>query len=385
MSTLNGMPPGLSKTQTSDVIIIGGGIIGCSIALRLAQSHMKVSVLDRGEPGAEASSAAAGMIAPQGEIAEPDDFFEFCAASRDLYPSYVAGIEELSGEAVGYRRDGTLLVAISDAERDELDHIYKGQSDHGLALEKLSPQAVHSRVAGFSPNIQSGLFIPGDHWVDNERLMKALVEACRRLGVKFLTGSGVTRINTQAGRVQGVQANNHSGSENYSAAHFVLAAGCWSQDLMKPLGITLPGKPCRGQMIEFEASSELPLTVRAGHHYFVPRSARHIIAGTTAEYVGFEKEVTGEGLRSILEGLERIAPLVKNLHFRRAWAGLRPDTPDHLPILGLGELENLVFATGHFRNGILLAPLTGQLISELVLTGSTTRPIEAYRPMRFTP
>ncbi|HEV2234543.1 MAG TPA: FAD-dependent oxidoreductase, partial [Terriglobia bacterium] len=274
-------------------------------------------------------------------------------------------------------------VAISDAERDELDHIYKGQAAHGLALEKLSPQTVHSRVAGFSPNIQSGLFIPGDHWVDNERLMKALVEACRRLGVKFLMGSGVTRINAQSRRVQSVEAHNHSGAENYSASHFVLAAGCWSQDLMKPLGITIPVKPCRGQMIEFEAPSDLPLTVRAGHHYFVPRSSRRIIAGTTAEYVGFEKEVTGEGLRSILEGLERIAPLVKNLRFRRAWAGLRPDTPDHLPILGFGELENLVFATGHFRNGILLAPVTGQLISELVLTGSTSRPIGAYQLRRF--
>ena len=383
MSKLDGMPPDSSKTQTSDVVIIGGGIIGCSIALRLAQAHMKVCVLDRGEPGAEASSAAAGMIAPQGEIAEPDEFFEFCAASRDLYSSYVAGIEELSGQAVGYRRDGTLLVAFSDAERDELDHIYKGQAAHGLALEKLSPQAVHSRVAGFSPNIQSGLFIPGDHWVDNERLMKALVEACRRLGVKFLKGSGVTRINAQAGRVQSVEAHNHSSAENYSAAHYVLAAGCWSGDLMAPLGISLPVKPCRGQMIEFEAPSDLPLTVRAGHHYFVPRAARRIIAGTTAEYVGFEKEVTGEGLRSILEGLERIAPLVKSLHFRRAWAGLRPDTPDHLPILGFGELENLVFATGHFRNGILLAPVTGQLISELVLTGSTSRPIGAYQLTRF--
>jgi glycine/D-amino acid oxidase-like deaminating enzyme len=138
-------------------------------------------------------------------------------------------------------------------------------------------------------------------------------------------------------------------------------------------------------MIEFEAPTDLPLTVRAGHHYFVPRASRRIIAGTTGEYVGFEKEVTGEGLRSILEGLERIAPMVKNLQFRRAWAGLRPDTPDHLPILGFGELENLVFATGHFRNGILLAPVTGQLISELVLSGSTSRPIEAYRPTRFTP
>jgi glycine oxidase len=384
MSKLEKMPPNSSTAHESDVVVIGGGIIGCSIAFRLAQARLKVCVLERGEPGAEASSAAAGMLAPQGEIAEPDEFFELCAASRDLYPSFVAEIEELSGQAVGYRRDGTLLVAISDGERDELDHIYKGQAAHGLALERLSSQAVHSRVAGFSPDIQSGLFIPGDHWVDNERLMQALVEACRRLGVKFLKGSGVTRINAQAGRVQSVEANNHSGAENYSADHFVLATGCWSRDLMKPLGITIPVEPCRGQMIEFEAPTDLPLTVRAGHHYFVPRASCRIIAGTTGEYMGFEKEVTGEGLRSILEGLERIAPMVKNLHFRRAWAGLRPDTPDHLPILGLGELKNLVFATGHFRNGILLAPITAQLIAELITSGSTPRSMHAYRPGRFT-
>ena len=159
---------------------------------------MQVSVLDRGEPGAEASSAAAGMIAPQGEIDDPGEFFSLCTTSRDLYPSFVEEIEELSGQSVGYRHDGTLLVAVSDEEREELDHIYKGQSAHGLALEKLSARDVHSRVSGLSPDIQSGLFIPGDHWVDNERLMKALVEACRGLGVKFLQGNGVTRIHAAA-------------------------------------------------------------------------------------------------------------------------------------------------------------------------------------------
>jgi len=383
MGTLARMAPNLNVVQESDVIIIGGGIIGCSIALRLAQARVQVTVLDRGEPGIEASSAAAGMLAPQGEVTDPDDFFELCAASRDLYPSFVAEIEELSGQKVGYRRDGTLMVAISDEERNELDHIYKGQTAHGLALEKLSAKEVHHRAAGLSANIQSGLFIPGDHSVDNERLVKALVEACRRLGVKFLKGCGVTKLNAENGRVQSVEAGNQSSAENHSSAHFVLAAGCWSSGLMKPLGIPIPVEPCRGQMIEFESPNDLPLTVRAGHHYFVPRAGRRIVAGTTGEYVGFEKEVTGEGLRSILEGLERMAPMVKNLHFRRAWAGLRPDTADHLPIFGYGELENLAFATGHFRNGILLAPITARLISELILTGSTSQPIEAYRPTRF--
>ncbi len=369
--------------QQSDVVIIGGGIIGCSTALRLAQARMRVTVLDRGEPGAEASSAAAGMIAPQGEVAEPDQFFELCAASRDLYPSFIAETEELSGQAVGYRHDGTLIVSVSDAEAQELDHVYSGQTAHGLKLEKLTPSAVRSRLSGLSPEVRTGLFVPGDHWVDNERLTRALVTGCRKLGVKFVNGSGVRKIHASGGRVQSAEAGTNSSAEHFSAGHFVLAAGCWSGDLTAALGDSIPTSPCRGQMIEFETPSEIPITVRAGHHYFVPREGRRVVAGTTGEYVGFKKEVTAGGLRSILEGLERMAPMVKDFRFVRAWAGLRPDTADHLPILGYGHLENLAFATGHFRNGILLAPITAQLISELILTGSTSRPIDAYRPTRF--
>jgi glycine oxidase len=137
-------------------------------------------------------------------------------------------------------------------------------------------------------------------------------------------------------------------------------------------------------MLEFEAPRELPCVVRAGIHYLVPRPERRLLVGTTAEYTGFEKAVTAKGLFSILEGVVRLAPLVSELRFLRAWAGLRPDTADHLPILGYGEIENLVFATGHFRNGILLAPVTAEIIADLIFKGSTSRPIEAYRPTRFT-
>jgi glycine oxidase len=142
-------------------------------------------------------------------------------------------------------------------------------------------------------------------------------------------------------------------------------------------------QPCRGQMIEFDAPADLPLVVRAGHHYLVPRAGRRVLVGTTAEYVGFEKAVTAEGLQSIIAGVERIAPFVKALKFRRAWSGLRPDTADHYPILGRGEIPNLFFATGHFRNGILLAPITAQLTSELLLKGSSSVPIGTYHPARF--
>jgi glycine oxidase len=378
------MPTHSGISSENDVIIIGGGIIGCSIALRLAQARLKVCVLDRGEPGAEATSAAGGMIAPQGEISDPDEFFELCAASRDLYQSYTAEVEELSGQKVGYRRDGTLLVAVNDEESRGLGKIFSGQTAAGLPLEKLTGDEVRGRVPGLSKDIACGLFVAGDHWVDNEQLARALVEACRRLGVKFASG-GVSRITVREGRVESVESGTKSGAEpsKLFAGHYVMSAGAWSGELVAPLGITLPINPCAGQMLEFEAPADLPMPVRAGHHYIVPRSGGRVLAGTTAEYAGFKKEVTAEGLRSIIDGVMRFAPLLRDLKFRRAWAGLRPDTPDHLPVLGHGELQNLVFATGHFRNGILLAPVTGQLISELIVTGSTSRSIEAYRPARF--
>ena len=375
-----------SLTHTADAIVIGGGLIGCSIALRLAQAKLRVCVLDRGEPGAEASSAAAGMLAPQGETVEPDTFFELCAASRDLYSDYAAEIEELSGERVGYSRGGTLLVAIDDAECRELEKIHDAQPRQGLPIERLAPEEIHRRVPGLSPEIRSGLFILGDHWVDNERLCATIIVACRRLGVDIRARHSVTKLNVRNGHVASVEAITAPGPRGVatlSAGQFILAAGCWSAALPEPLGIKLSMEPCRGQMMEFDSPADLPLVVRAGHHYLVPRSGRRVLVGTTAEYVGFDKSVTGEGLHSILAGVQRIAPFVKGLKFRRAWSGLRPDTQDHLPILGCGAIPNLFFATGHFRNGILLAPITAELISEFILKGSPSRPLDAYHPTRF--
>ncbi|MCL5005978.1 MAG: glycine oxidase ThiO [Acidobacteria bacterium] len=375
----------LSSTKTADVVIIGGGIIGSAIALRLARSGVKVSVIDRAEPGAEASGAAAGMIAPQGEMLEPDPFFELCTASRDLYQDFVTEVEDLSGERVNYRRDGTLLVAIDEHECEELDHIYTNQTRLGLPLERLTGEMARKRVAGLSPQIKLALLVDGDHWLDNVRLAHALIKAGEKAGVEFHWKTTATTFEVQGGRVESVQATaDQKGSAlTFSAHNFVLAAGCWSKALAATLGLNLEMEPCHGQMIEFETREELPCVVRSGIHYVVPRGGRTVVAGTTAEYIGYEKAVTAEGLESIMQGVSRIAPLLKKAAFRRAWSGLRPDTKDHYPILGYGEPKNLVFATGHFRNGILLAPVTAKLISELLLTGSSSFPLETYSPGRF--
>jgi glycine oxidase len=373
-----------AQTNVSpDVVVIGGGIIGCSVALRLAQAKAKVTLLDRGELGAEASSAAAGMLAPQGEMIEPAAFSDLCMKSRDLYPEFAAEVEDLSGEHVGYRAEGALLVGTSDEECEELEESHRVQSQRGLRLELLTGDAARSRVPGLSPEIRTALFVPGDHWVDNVRLMGAMVKACSKVGVMLRPRSEVTKLNVQDGRVQSAEVRHAGIVTTLTGGQFILAAGCWSRSLAALFGLQLDLRPCRGQMLEFETTVNLPHVVRAGMHYLVPRSSGRIVAGTTAEYVGYEKAVTAVGLRSILEGLWRIFPLVKDFRFIRAWSGFRPDTRDHLPVIGHGELKNLVFSTGHFRNGILLAPITAQLVSELALSGKTSLPTDVYAPMRL--
>jgi len=370
--------------HSADVVIVGGGIIGCTIALRLAQAGKKVAVLDRGEPGAEASSAAAGMLAPQGELIEPKPFLDLCMASRDLYPHFAQEIEELAGGAVGYRNEGSLLVALNDQQAADLAGIQHRQVDQKSPIQLLSSGDIHARIAGLSPEIRAGLFVAGDHWVDNERVMQGLVRACQRAGATIRPRSFVAKLVRRGDNLERMEVQNQEGSsEAWSAQTYVLAAGSWSGELVAPLGISLPLIPCRGQMIEFESERDLPYVVRAGHHYLVPRSPRRVIVGTTAEHVGFEKAVTAEGLLSILEGASRLAPSLAAMRFRRAWAGLRPDTTDHLPILGRGEISNLMFATGHFRNGILLAPITGEIIRDLIVKGSSIHPLDIYRPTRF--
>jgi glycine oxidase len=367
-----------ASSRTADVLIVGGGIIGCSMAWRLVQAGLKVTVLDRGEPGAEASSAAAGMLAPLGERVEPRTFSDLCVASRSLYPHFAAEIEESSGRSVAYRSDGSLLVAFNEEQEEELKEIHRAQTAQGFALHLLTAQEVHGRGMELSPQVRSGLFVPGDHWVDNQRLMHALLVACQRGGVRLEAGCAARQFQTQGDIIESVAAVDGT---SFTAKTYVLAAGCWSGEVVGWLHSLLI--PCAGQMMEFDAWRELPFVVRAGIHYLVPRPDRHVLVGTTAEYRGFEKAVTAGGLRSIIEGSIRLAPQVSEFRFLRAWAGLRPDTPDHLPILGYGEAENLIFATGHFRNGILLAPVTAEIIADLILKGSTTRAIEAYRPTRF--
>ena len=299
--------------------------------------------------------------------------------------NWTAEIEELAGESVHYRNDGTLLVAIDGEECAELEHVYRIQTQRGLPLERLADDNILKRLPGLSPHIKLALFVPGDHRVDNERLTRGLIKAGELSGATFHWNCAVTGFNIQDDQIESVRAlpQGSTAETTLSAERVVVAAGCWSGQLAETFGVSLPIVPCHGEMIEFETSSELPYVVRAGIHYVVPRGSQTALAGTTAKWGSFEKVVTAGGLQSIIQGVTRILPIAKDFRFRRAWAGLRPDTKDHLPILGFGKLRNLIFATGHFRNGILLAPITAKVIAELILAGTPSYSLDLYSPERF--
>jgi glycine oxidase len=363
----------------SDVLIIGGGVMGCGIALRLAQAGLPVTVLERALPGAEASSAAAGILAPQMEADGPGPFLELCLRSRGLYPEFARELEALSGVRVDYLPCGLLDVAFTEDEVHHLEATVGWQRALGLRAELLSPAEARALEPSLAPGALAAAHFPDDHQVDNRLLVRALTMAAARVGVRFRTGY-VRGLAEEGGRVVGVDLDG----ETLRADTVVLAAGAWSGLVQGARLDPRTVRPARGQMVLLQ--TRLPVLQRILHSprgYLVPRTDGRVIAGSTMELVGFDKQVTAEGLARILGMALELCPALGGAPVQEVWAGFRPFTEDRLPILGPGPLPGLVLATGHFRNGILLTPITARLVSQLVLGERTAVDLRPFRFDRF--
>lgn len=356
-------------------IVVGGGVIGCSISLELARSGLQVTVVDRGGLGAEASTAAAGMLAPQGEASGPGPMLDAMLRSRAMYPQWAAQLEAASGLTVGYLPSGLLQVAFDEAQVHALEAQVAWQRASGLRAEWLSASQARAQVPALSGEAQAAALFEDDHQVDPLRLMPALIEAARRASVSFQVAD-VKGLASSIGRVTGVEVE---GGLLYADV-VVVAAGPWSGQF-----ISETVKPARGQMAELRL--EAPVfshMLKTSGGYLVPRADGRVIAGSTVELVGFDKGVTSEGVEAILRVARRLVPALGGVEVHSTWAGLRPLCDDALPILGEGAMAGVVVATGHFRNGILLAPLTARTVGQIVRGEKPTLDVNPFRASRFS-
>jgi glycine oxidase len=357
----------VNEQRSFDLVVVGGGVIGLACAWRAAQRGARVAVVDRSRPPAGATRVAAGMLAPVGELAfgEPE-LLQLTMAAAEVYPDFVAELEEASGLSTGYRRDGALHVALDRDEAVELRRVHELQRSLGLGAEWLPPRRCREVEPGLTPSFNGGVHAPGEGSVDPRALAGALLAAAEAEGVEVLTETGVETALREGERIVGVRTE--SGAELRASAT-VLAAGAWSgQAEWLPEAARPPVRPVKGQILELRARDGAPSPTRgivaSERVYLVPRPDGRLIVGATVEEQGFDTAVTAGGVHELLREAYRLLPEVAEMELVEATAGLRPATPDNLPRVGESGVDGLLWATGHYRNGILLAPLAASLIVE---------------------
>lgn len=368
--------------NNSDVLIIGGGIIGLNIARNLRrQGIKKITILERNAIGHEASHAAAGMLAPQAESDKIDDFFRFCDESNKLYPQFAAEIFAETGVDIELESSGTLYLALTENDSKEIRQRFEWQKKAGLAVEHLTAEETRKAEPFVSPDVREALFFPNDRQVENRKLVAALQLFAELNEIELVTNAEVKNLRQRGGRIVGAETE----TEKFSAEKVVLATGAWTSLIKIDDFVLPPVKPIRGQMLCVKTVKRLfSHVIYSPRGYLVPRLDGKILAGATVEDVGFDKQITESGINFVLENALEITPSLANLEVIEKWSGLRPLAADALPILGrFPEIENLFIATAHFRNGILLAPITGAIVAENILNNTASEYLKIFSPTRF--
>jgi glycine oxidase len=370
--------------EISDVLVIGGGVIGMSIARELKKNGAgKIMLIERGRLGEEASFAAAGMLTPQADAEKRDDFFDLCFEGRGLYENFAAELKQEAGIDIELETSGTLSVSFNEKDSERLEKIYRWQSAAGFPVEKLNTGEVLNLEPSVSAKVRGGLLFPRDAQLENRLLVKALALSIKRAGVKVVENTAVETLLTEGNKVIGVE----TADRKFFAAVVVLATGAWSSFIKTGItnGSLLNVTPVRGQILSFQPSQKIfRRVIISSSGYLVPRADHRVLAGATVENVGFDKNVTTKGVQLLLKSAYEIAPALEKYQISDKWAGLRPRSVDDLPILGPCEgLEGLYVATGHYRNGILLAPITARIMSDSILDDKTSYFLRSFGAKRL--
>ena len=393
----------MTMQRAYDLVVVGAGTIGLSCAWRCAQAGMSVLVVERDAPGAGASGVAAGMLAPVTEAAFGEQaLLALNLDARAQWPAFAAELEEATALPTGYADSGALVVAADRDDAEELRRLHAFQIGLGLDAEWLAPSAARRREPALSPRIGGAIHAPQDGQVDPAAVVRALCAALAGAGGELRTGLEVTGIDTVGGRVGGVEVVPVDGDpdpdqlrvaglddrESIPAKAVLVAAGAWSAEgALATEASAPPVRPVKGQLLE--------LRVRRGHRpparhivrsprcYLVTRPDGRVVLGATQEEQGFDTAVTADGVHRLLEAAWEVLPDAGELELVAAHAGLRPGTPDNSPVVGAGEIEGLLWATGHHRNGVMLAPSTARAIAALLADGELPEAWTAFSPRRF--
>jgi glycine oxidase len=375
--------PDKSLTSQTDVLILGGGIIGLSIARGLHKLGVNdITVVERGTWGQGATWAAAGMLTPQAETNEVGPFFDLCSRSRDMYPAFAEALLEETGVDVELDRTGTLCLSLNGEGADELLSRYEWQREAGLAVESLSTDEIRAIEPELSPLVDLGLYFPNDWQVENRKLATALRKYAELNSIRLLENTAAETLTIEKGRVTG--AATVVGA--ILADTTIVATGAWTSFIKLGDGrMPLTVEPVRGQMVSLTAARRpLRHVINTHRGYLVPRRDGRILSGSTSERVGFEIANTDNAIEALTKLANDILPN-SGLQVSDRWAGLRPCARDGLPVIGgISGLEGVTIATGHYRNGILLAPVTAKIVAENIVNGREDDVFSTFGPQRFT-
>lgn len=365
-----------------DALVIGAGLVGTAVAFRLAQEGLHVALLEKNTPGREASWAGAGMLTPAPDSSASIPLVPFGRASLGLYPQFIAELEEISERKTGFRNDGAIeLLFGADAER-ELSTLVALHHALNLPTEPLPLDEVARMEPAVTRRARAAAYFPYEACVDNRGLVETLLSAALASGVKLIPNANVSEILIEQARCIGVRTADGT----VLAAHEVIVAAGAFSGLLKGIVPALSTRPIRGQMVALHSQHPICRVVRCERGYIVPRdsgSPQRVVTGSTLEDAGFNKGVTAGGVESILSTAQELVPKIASAEIAEIWCGLRPDTPDHLPLLGPAGVPGLTIATGHYRNGILLTPITAKLVREWVVDKRVSMDWDIFSPMRF--
>jgi glycine oxidase len=364
-----------------DYLIVGGGIIGCSLARELARVGARVVVLEKGRVGGESSSAAAGVLSPT--FFEPTThgpLIELCRASAAIYEEWVNELAADGGDAVGYRRTGLLSIAVQAGEADQIRATLSQDNYPGRRAVWLTAPELRRQEPALAEHVLGAAYYPDDAHVDPVRLIRQVARVAEHAGVVIREEEQVRQLERRGDRIVAV----HSIHGSYQPGLVILTAGAWTSQLGEQVRLNLPTHPVKGQLLMADCRvSPIRTPLHAGNALLVPWPDGRLLLGVTVEEAGFDTQIRLESLRQILQRTIELVPAVADLRLDRAWAGLRPATPDEWPYLGpVPSLENLWVSAGHFRKGILLAPICARLLAKSLNSGALLPELSPFSPSR---